>query len=193
MKKTIITGFALMAFSILHAQSPSGRNLANRKFHYQGTVHIGMLNGSSSAATNLQTVHRVTYRGWFTGIGIGLDNYSYRTAPLFVELRKNLLNKPATPFLFADIGGQIPWVKDGQTFWWGTKPEYKGKLYTNIGAGYRFTLSQKYALLFSASYSVKKLKESYTPYCDFCVPPYPTEVVNEYTLRRLSLMLGFVF
>ena len=77
-----------MAFSILHAQSPSGRNLANRKFHYQGTVHIGMLNGSSSAATNLQTVHGVTYRGWFTGIGIGLDNYSYRTAPLFVELRK---------------------------------------------------------------------------------------------------------
>lgn len=191
MKKIIVTSFALAMFMMVHAQAK--KNPVSRKLHYQGSINIGMLNGSSSAATNLQTIHGVQYKTWFAGAGVGLDNYTYRTAPVFFELQKNILNKASTPYLFADIGGQIPWVKDNQTYWWGTKPDYKAGLYTNIGAGYRFSLSQKYALLFSASYSVKKLKESYIPFCDFCIPPYPTEVVNEYTLRRLSLMLGFVF
>lgn len=190
--KQIILTYLVICFGIFANAQTKDTTQRKRKFSYEGSVQVGLVSGEASSSFAVQTIHGVRYKTWLASGGIGLDNYMYRTVPLFFELRKNILNKPGTPFLFGDIGSQLTWVKEDKS-WWGSPLEYNGGLYYNLGAGYSFSLSQKYALMFSAAWSVKKVKESYLPYCDFCVPPGPSEIINDYTLKRLSLMAGFVF
>ena len=65
-----------MVFSILHAQSPFRKKSCEQEISLPGNCTYWHVNGSHRYY-NLQTVHGVTYRGWFTGIGIGLDNCFY--------------------------------------------------------------------------------------------------------------------
>jgi hypothetical protein len=77
----------------------------------------------------------------------------------FLDLRKDIFNKPLTPFIYADGGYHFPWIKDedkNRRF----IIDAKGGLYYDIGIGYELSLMKNKNLLFSAGYSYKSFSEN---------------------------------
>src|SRR5215203_3590562 len=73
---------------------------------------VGIGWGGSGEGLQLQTINGLSYKTYSAGIGIGLDYYWARTIPLFIDLRKNIFSKKQTPFVYADLGLNMPWVKE---------------------------------------------------------------------------------
>src|SRR5687768_15390308 len=81
---------------------------------FQSLLNIGLLEGQESSEFQIQTINGIQYKGWFAGIGAGVDYYRFRSIPLFLDIRKNILNKNFTPFIYADAGIHFPWKKDNE-------------------------------------------------------------------------------
>jgi len=161
---------------------------------FQPVLNAGILFGQTNRDVQLQAIAGASYKAWAAGIGAGLDYYRFRGVPLFLDVRKQFQN-PIPVFLYADIGWQLPWVKKSTTInWFQTETSYQKGLYYDFGAGWRFKTSRRNALLLSAGYSAKKVREVIKPI-------NITEGSNggggrtesDYHLRRIALKLGFQF
>jgi len=158
-----------------------------------------MTEGENGSAFLIQTINGVRYKTWSAGIGAGLDYYFVRSIPLFLDLRKDILNKKNTPFVYADGGINYVWEtsKDKSQY---IKKNYNSTPFYDVGIGYKTSLGKQNALLLSLGFSQKLIKEQQTTtvyyyYTDFY--PYPIAPVTpdrySYTLDRLSLKLGWQF
>ena len=197
MKKTIL------AFSVLCMLNAAGQNKAavDKKqtaasLKFNSTVQFGLLEGEAPSAFQAQAINGIQYKTWGAGIGVGIDNYMFRTIPLFIELRKNILNKATTPYVFTSVGLQFPWVRNNQKLWYG-KSDFNTGIYYNLGLGYRINMFKNNALLFSTAFSLKQITN--TIYVSGPGPCYlggcPEDIPQptKYTLRRLSLQIGWNF
>jgi hypothetical protein len=135
------------------------------------------LNVENAQAYSLQTITGYFISPLFSvGIGFGLDGYhepTFNTAPLFIDARFYFQNRRNTPMLFVDYGTL---VKLGEEFEKGTMVE--------AGAGYKFFISDKLAMLASINFSAKGISltdESFTT---------SDETV---TIRGIGFTLGFIF
>ena len=158
----------------------------------------GLLNGEADKpGSELQLVSGLAYKTWFTGIGAGIDYYSnLKSIPLFIDIIKDIKGKKNTPFINADLGYNLPLEpKDKKDQPW-IKYNFEAGLYYELGAGYKFTLTNSLALALSAGYSYKNLKEKDT------IPagagpadePLPPQInIYDYKFRRLSVKVGFWF
>ena len=166
---------------------------------FQNIFQAGLLTGESKSAYQVQTISGLKYKTWFGGIGIGIDNYLFRSVPVFIDVRKDVFDKSSTPFVFADAGAQLAWVPSGQKVLTYFNQDYDGKLYLNAGAGYKIHVIRRNALMFSAAFSLKKInvnafaitREGQPVYCDPAACPEQAPITDKYTLKRLSLMLSW--
>lgn len=151
----------------------------------------GLLEGSGGSAFQVQTINGLRYHKWFAGLGIGIDKYKFRTVPLFFDVRRDLLNRINTPFLYADIGTHLPWVKDSENTWW-ERSEFSRGLYYDAGLGYKLQLGKGRGLLFSGGFSLKRMRE--TRFMGtMCINPPCLEQVAEkfdFTMKRFTLKAG---
>ena len=179
----------------LHAQEkqtdPGKRNSCNCGF--QSVFQAGMLEGATGLSWNIQTINGVHYKSWFAGLGVGLDHYSMRTIPLFIDVRKELFKTSRTPFLYADGGIQFDWLKTKEKPGWGSG-DYNHGLYYDIGGGYKIGFGKRDALLVSAGYTLKKLREERTSLIQCVAPPCnPSTEYYSYTFSRLTFKVGWQF
>ena len=135
---------------------------AEDKLAFKSINSIGLLTGGRGEASSLQTVGGLHIKKWFAGIGIGLDYYETRTIPLFIDLRRNLLQKQKTPFLYVDAGTNFIWKKSIDTYYQPTRS--RPQLFYDAGIGYKIPVKNKTAFIFSAGYSVKKIKQTINSY-----------------------------
>jgi hypothetical protein len=162
---------------------------------FTSILQAGLLDGAANTAFQMQTINGIRYKTWMTGIGVGLDYYKVRGIPLFLDLRKNILERKETPFLYGDIGMHFSWVKNSQDYVW-TKTTYSNGLFYELGGGYKFSLPRERGITLSAGYSVKTVSQKNYGIgaCPF-FGPCP-EVIYEkydYIFRRLSIKAGFIF
>ncbi len=195
-KKTIILIMTFFITEVVWAQQQKEKVTAksNCGCRFSSINQAGILEGESGTAFQLQSINGIQLGTWFTGIGAGLDYYRYRGIPLFLDLRKNILNRNRTPFLFADGGIHFAWVQDKYKTGW-NRNEFSNGLYYVVGLGYRLGLRKNDAFVFSLGYSFKRMEEKrYSTV--FCINPPCDEQLYEtlnYGLRRVSLQLGFSF
>lgn len=190
------TLLAVMLYGLVTAgiaQSGTGKTTTkNCSCAFSSINQAGFLTGERGSSLLLQTINGVKYKTWFAGVGAGLDFYQIRGIPLFLDIRKNILNKPSTPFVYVDGGIHFSWPVDKDK---GLDNSYKynNDLYYDAGLGYKFSLGNTHALLLSAGYSRKKIIQEYVPFrvCPGGCPTY-NERLN-YTLNRLSLKIGWQF
>jgi len=109
--------------------------IAQSKFKFENNNLVGLLSGNSKNALQLQTINGIRYKTFFVGAGIGIDNYYFKTVPLFADVRKNIFEKKETPFVYVDAGTNFPWKKDESTAWQQTT--YHPGSYYDIGVGYK--------------------------------------------------------
>jgi hypothetical protein len=160
---------------------------------FQSLVQGGLIEGEIGPSWNLQTINGAYYKGWFTGVGLGLDYYMMRTIPLFLDIRKDLFNKRRTPFLYADAGMHFEWLKTKEKPGWGSS-DYDMKFYYDLGLGYKLEIGNNDAILVSVGYSVKKLREERMIVLQ-CIqaPCNSSKDYYNYTFSRLSFKVGWQF
>ena len=66
-------------------------------------VSAGVAAGESTAKPLAQVAAGFHYDRFFTGIGVGMDNYHFKSIPLFADWRMNFGNKQSI-FVFANGG-----------------------------------------------------------------------------------------
>jgi hypothetical protein len=162
----------------------------NNKAEFQSINMAGLLEGEKGSAFQLQTINGLQYKGWFAGIGIGLDYYRIRSVPVFVDLRKNIGSLSKSFFIYLDGGIHYPWLNDDQKDF--NSGIYSQGFYSDVGFGYRITLHSNTSILLSLGYSYKKTEEKVTPIvaCPFYGPCYSSPQQVVYNLNRISFKLG---
>ena len=168
-KKTLIT--CCVFFSTLaNAQQ---KDIATKsKFSFHPIIQMGLLEGEGSSAFQLLAINGVAYKTWFGGIGIGLDHYNIRTVPLFASVRKDILNKPSTPFVYGDVGTQFVWLREKDKYQYGNQ-DFRAGIYYNVGAGYKLSVAKRNALFFNGGYSLKKFSYQRNYAYECLVAPCP--------------------
>ena len=162
---------------------------------YSSINQVGVTWGGSDQDLHLQTVNGVFYKTFTAGLGVALDYYFHRTVPVFIDLRKDLFAKTETPFVYADLGLNMPWIKkNGEQTW--QKSEYDHGSYFDVGLGYKIKVHKKFSANLGFGYSQKTTKEKRT----WSVRPFDILPGNEngyesynYTLRRFSVKAGLSF
>jgi hypothetical protein len=166
-------------------------------WHFHSINNIGLLEGETGSAFQLQSINGAQYKSWFGGAGIGIDYYRFRTIPLFFDLRKEFGKNSNKVFVYADLGIGFSWLTDNQKMTYQIDDRYSNGFYSDLGLGYKVAIGKNNGLLISLGYSYKKMTETYTsvysyyPFTDFTQPDQ-TERIN-FSLNRLSIKLGWAF
>lgn len=167
----------------------------NRPIQYKGHINAGVSLGDNKTNVLIQTIHGARLNTWFAGIGGGLDSYFQQSLPLFLDIRKNILNTASTPFVYADAGVNFVAETKGQAFSRGTSLNRRPGGYYELGAGYSIDLKTT-AINLTAGYSYKGYKEQ-----NYGIRHAPNMEPEEnvlletklYHLRRISFKIGFEF
>jgi len=168
---------------------------------YNGSFEAGVTNGKYETNAFVNTTHGFIYKGFFAGVGVGVDYYLFRTVPLFAEFRKEFSKKNVRPLVHFSGGININWLtqeqRDHRFSWWQTTPSvFKNGMYLKAGTGVLFNAHKQIKFATTVSWSYKTLTEKYT---DRLLEPWPqpgnnlTERTLLYQLQRLDLGVKIIF
>jgi len=199
MKNNILISTVLL-FSFLSGSSQAKKSLSTTT-KFSSIIQLGILEGQADKTfAQFQLVNGIQHNDWFYGIGLGIDYYNNkRSVPLFLDVKKDLLKRKTTPFIYADAGYNFSWLRDKDKIaYWGTDYKQKGGVYYETGLGYKFILKNKMALGFSAGYSFKQQKEFFTNFVFNDFPPYTQSSgkhpdIYDYKFRRICLKFNCSF
>jgi hypothetical protein len=195
-KPSILFVMLTMIVSIASAQ----QKISGSQWQFHSINNLGLLEGETGSAFQLQTINGTQYKSWFAGIGLGLDFYRLRTIPLFFDIRKEFGKSSNKLFVYSDAGINFSWVTDQQKTSYVQNDKFNNSFYGDWGLGYKVMVNRKNNLLLSLGYSFKKTVETYDqvyyPTGIFYPPGSQaddqTQKIN-YSLNRLTIKIGWEF
>ncbi len=185
MKNVLLYLLSLIAFSTLNAQHQP------KKIHFTSINSVGMLNGEIASTFTMQSINGLQYKKLSAGIGIGIDNYGYRTIPFTFYIKHSFLKGNTHPFLFSDMGvGKYVETNNQSEKWpYGLKPSsVKNSFCGEWGIGFEKTISNGCLFFMSAGYSLKKF--AYTQKLPWINSPTDNEYRYNYSYNRYVLKMG---
>jgi hypothetical protein len=196
--KTLFLFFSsLLSLSFLFGQQKT--EMSNWKF--KSILHVGLLDGETGTAFQLQTINGFNKGSWFGGIGLGLDYYKIRSIPLFLDIRKEFGKSGNRLFVYGDAGINFGWATDAQKTAYVINDHIGNGFYSDLGLGYKLRMGSSNHLVISLGYTYKKIVETYKSYNYI---PQNFTIVNpgtdpgeqnriDYYLNRVSIKLGWEF
>mgnify|MGYP001549207335 FL=1 len=176
----------------------------NQSIQFHSINQVGLLNGQTGSAFQIQTVNGLQHKSWFAGIGVGLDYYRFRGIPLFADIRKTFGHSKNKLFVYVDAGIHFSWATDNEKINNGVKTKLSNGLYVDGGLGYHIAVNKRNAVLISLGYSYKAVTDRSPIY--YFYPMYydplfitgnntPTPQTNKlnYHLNRISIKVGWEF
>jgi hypothetical protein len=168
---------------------------------YSGSVEAGVTNGNYETDAFVNTSHGFMLKGWFIGLGTGVDYYRFRTVPVFAEMRKEFSDKNIRPLIQVAAGLNVEWLtqeqRDHRFSWWQTTPStFKNGVYLKAGTGVLFNAHKQIRFATTISWSYKSITEKYS---DRLWDPWPqpgndlTERTLLYNLQRVDLGVKIIF
>jgi hypothetical protein len=189
MKRIVLSMIILFVTGRMFAQ----QKVTAHTWQFHSINNVGLLEGQTGSAFQLQSINGVQYRSWYVGIGLGLDFYRYRTIPLFIDLRKEFGRNVNKFFAYADGGVNFAWLTDKEKTMYLTNDHFNTGFYTDFGLGYKISLGRNDHLLLSVGYSLKKLNETYQAYYFFPPDNALDKQQIDYNLNRLTMKIGWEF
>ena len=166
----------------------------NSQLIYRSVNSFGMIAGSKESKFQVLTTHGFQYKGWYAGIGTGVDNYHRRTVPVVFSLLRDIWPKK-TMFLQTNIGAQFLWEDRPPASVNSLSYKAMPGFFAEAGAGFRINLgSEGQGILFGTYYSYKSLTEK-AVFTRWCNNP-PCSLLTEYynaRLNRWAFKMGLVF
>jgi hypothetical protein len=172
------------------------QNNSPKKYKFESINSLILLNGDHNVAPAIQTINGLSKGPWFTGIGVGIDYYQYRTIPLFADIRYDFAKKNLTRyFAYGDAGINFQWVEESfyndPSIWNPTSNDFKNGMYADIGVGINAGFKNGNAIVLSLGYMRKTMKEMI--YHSDWRTGEPQKDVNSYRFNTIALKLGFKF
>jgi hypothetical protein len=165
----------------------------DKKIKFATAFQAGLLEGGNGSALHLQLLNGISYRNWMATAGAGIDFYSTRTVPVFIELRKSFGQRSPAPFVYGSCGYNFVWINKSNQFDYMGLQEGEGGLYYEAGLGYQFPVAEKSQIFLSLGFSFKR----YTLYSDYyAILPWPEPEVRQsyqYDQGRIALKTGIRF
>ena len=163
------------------------------KIKFQSINQFAMVAGESHVNSAFQTINGIKFSNWFSGIGIGVDDYRYKTLPLFIDGRW-FFGVERKGFIYGDLGYNFPMKnKPGKEIAYYSSYHFTGGIYTDFGIGYQVPLYKKSSMLFSLGYSYKKLESKRVTPCPFLSPCLVDYSKYDFSFNRMILKAGLVF
>lgn len=169
------------------------------QWQFHSINNVGLLEGETGSAFQLQTINGAQYESWFGGVGLGLDFYRIRSIPLFADIRKEFGKGNNKLLVYADMGINFSWATDQQKTSYMPNDKFSNGFYSDLGLGYKVAAGKKNALILSLGYTYKKTVESYDQVYDdpgfiwtLTFQNNGIEKIN-YSLNRLTLKIGWEF
>lgn len=169
------------------------------RIKFNSISQVGLMAGGSTNGLHVQSVNGIRIETFSVGAGSGIDYYHFKTIPLFIDLRKNLWNRKQTPFMYLDIGTNLPsdrFVSESQ---W-QKSNFSAGLFYDFGIGYKWTLTGRLGLNLGFGYSQKDVQETRQDRSWLWDPISPVsweESWNvsyfKYSFRRIGFKAGLSF
>ena len=172
----------------------SSLSAQKKKIRFQSVNQFAIVGGENHVNTAFQSINGIKFPNWFSGVGIGIDNYRYKTLPLFFDGRWYFAEDKKA-FIYGDIGYNFPMKnRPGKEINGYDSYHFRGEIYSDIGIGFQTRFIKKSSLLFSLGYSHKELqtKISYS-ICPFMGPCYVNYNNYEFNFNRMILKAGLVF
>jgi hypothetical protein len=148
----------------------------------------GFIAGKLPIAFTAQTENGLTYKNWFFGAGLGLDNYFIKTLPLFASVKKEFLLKKNSLFLYVNGGGQFV-AKDKKISNAFSSIVTEAGSYYDAGLGYKIKTTKKSSVFFTLGNTYKTVRQTETS----LDTGFPFFYVTEYKLSRISFRAGYQF
>jgi hypothetical protein len=170
-------------------------SLAQKKnLQFQSINLAGIVGGEKEVGYSFQSINGIKFSNWSSGIGIGVDDYRYKTLPLFIDGRW-FFGKRNKGFLYGDIGYNFPLKnKPGKEIYYYGSYDFSGGIYTDVGIGLQFPLNKVSSLAFSLGHSYKELQNKVGVVNPCFTGPCPVDYSKySYELGRLILKAGIVF
>lgn len=166
------------------------------KHGWYNTTNLGMFFGDDKGYQLETIVGYRFYSRYYAGLGVALDDYSYRVIPVYVNLQADLRKRKTTPFAFANLGIANPWPRSTLLIY-GRKPERKkAGLYFDAGLGQRLYIGKNdHSIQFSLGYSLANFRFIFHQNSQGANPDNGSELVRtdtyRYTFNRLVIKAGF--
>src|SRR5690349_20159662 len=132
MKKGLIV-FFLFASMFSYSQSKTSGGKPVFRIISSGGIAIGQTNISSV----IQVTPGISIQRFYAGAGIGLDDYRFRSIPLFADIRYHF-GRREFGFIYADAGYNFPFDISKREEVFKTTDIYNGGFYGDFGLGFRF-------------------------------------------------------
>lgn len=176
-----------LAFMCRHA---AGQNTVHAiKFSSINTV--GLVTGGNGQAVKLETVNGIAVRQFFAGVGAAIDYYGTRSVPLFLDVRQSFNNKKNSPFVYADGGPNFTWATNNQKFGRNYNTLSSSGYMFETGIGLELKLANARAIVLSAGYSLKTMKDKAESYTIWSFPtPQPLYDTYKYKYQRVVVKAG---
>ena len=161
---------------------------------FQSINLAGIVGGENHVNSAFQTINGIKFSDWFAGIGIGVDNYRYKTLPLFIDGRW-YFGDEKKGFIYGDLGYNFPMKnKPGKEIYYYNTYHFTGGVYTDFGIGYHVSINKYSSLAFSLGHSFKKLQNKVGVTMQCLVGPCPVDYSKyDYEFGRMILKAGLVF
>ncbi|MFI5185866.1 MAG: hypothetical protein ACHQF0_04030, partial [Chitinophagales bacterium] len=102
----------IVLITMISINSTAQQKIHNNFFRFHSINNVGLLEGQSGSAFQLQTINGIQHKSWLIGVGSGFDFYRYRTIPLFADVRKEFGKNSNKIFVYADVGTNFYWKSD---------------------------------------------------------------------------------
>ena len=172
----------------------SALSAQKKKVRFQSVNQFATAGGENHMNTAFQTINGIKFTDWFAGIGIGIDNYRYKTLPLFLDGRWHF-GEDKKAFFYGDLGYNFPMKnKPGKEVYYYNTYDFSGGIYTDFGIGFQLSLNKYSSLSFSLGHSFKKLQNEIGVTMQCLVGPCSVDYSKyDYELGRMVLKAGLVF
>jgi hypothetical protein len=185
-----------------------GISTGQSSWKFRSDNYVGLSAGEIGEQGHLQTVNGLYKGAWFLGLGAGVDDYRFRSIPLFLSVTRDLpaFNNRSGLFLYLDGGINLPWYKREPTPYQEaviSSDKFHAGPWGSAGLGYKWRISARTdkALLFSAGYSMKKLTEKLVGkspcYAYSCpvepIQPMQQSYIYDYLNHTFLFLVGFRF
>ncbi len=181
-------------FTILASSFIQTVNAQKGSVHFSSTTSIGIATGESESALMVESINGIKFSKWFTGVGVGLDYYQYKSLPLFVNGRR-YFDKQGKSFVYGNAGYNLPLKnKPKRELGFFTDYHFSGGIIAGGGVGYSFPLNNKTSIIFSIGYSYKELElHSTTEICGIIPPCWEEHSKYELNYGRIEMKVGVGF
>jgi hypothetical protein len=179
----------LLPFASLSQEQEKEKDVPRLNLHVIASG--GVATGEKDTKAVAQLSGGLVFGSFFTGAGIGIDFYHFKTIPVFADLRYSFGPKKAL-FVYANGGYHFTATRNFEPVF-ATKDVLKGGLYLDGGFGVQVIASPKDRVGISFGFSRKSNVHivRYSP----CGGTCPDEVVSRsyYTFNRIVSKLSWNF